>query len=54
MITLIAVAFVFAIGGYGHYASLDGRKVLALCLAILAIAMTVDFFIDYKPTRFGQ
>jgi len=51
MITLIAVGIVFVIGGYAHYASLNGRAVLVACIVILALALIADWFID-QPSRF--
>jgi hypothetical protein len=51
MITLIAVGIVFVIGGYAHYASLNGRAVLFACAVILTLALIADWFID-QPSRF--
>jgi hypothetical protein len=51
MITWIAVGIVFVIGGYAHYASLDGRVVLILCIVILTLALVADWFVD-QPARF--
>jgi hypothetical protein len=51
MITLIAVGIVFVIGGYAHYASLNGRVVLIACVVILTLALIADWFIE-QPSRF--
>lgn len=51
MITWIAVGIVFVIGGYAHYASLDGRFVLIACIVILTLALIADWFVD-QPARF--
>jgi hypothetical protein len=53
MVTWIGVGLVLVLGGYAHYAGWDGKKVFGLCILILALALTADFFMEPRPSRFG-
>jgi hypothetical protein len=52
MFTWIAVGIVFAIGGFAHYAGLEGKSVLVVCTMVVALGLVADWLIADQPSRF--
>jgi hypothetical protein len=51
MATWIAVGIIFAIGGFGHYASLNTRVVFAVCTVILVLGLATDWVLMGQQNR---